>query len=370
VYWDDTIKHTAYDEYWQPRAQAPHMKNITPAVLWVGGWFDAEDLAGPLKLFNALEKNGATAADTLVMGPWRHGGWARDRGDTLGNLNFKTNTAEYFAENIELPFFVQNLKGKGNGLKATADSTVPKAILFETGRNQWRRFDTWPPKSATARTLYFDAGGKLSFTAASGDGFDEYLSDPNKPVPSTGELAPGMGMPVDYMTFDQRFASTRPDVLTYETEPLDHDVTIAGPITPLLHVSTSGTDSDFVVKLIDVYPNDYPDPDPNPKGVYMGGYQQLVRGEPFRGKFRNSLSKPEPFTPGKQEKIEFWMPDVLHTFRSGHRIMVQIQSTWFPLVDRNPQQFLDIPNAKPADFKKAMNRIYRGSQLKVFTLDQ
>jgi uncharacterized protein len=369
VYWDDTIKHTAYDEYWQPRAQAPHMKNITPAVLWVGGWFDAEDLAGPLKLFNALEKNGASAPDTLVMGPWRHGGWARDRGDTLGNLNFKANTSEYFAEHIELPFFVHNLKGKGNGLKATADSAVPKAILFETGRNQWRRFDTWPPKSATARTLYFDAGGKLSFTPVSGDGFDEYLSDPNRPVPSTGELAPGLGMPVDYMTFDQRFASTRPDVLTYETEPLDRDVTIAGPITPLLHVSTTGTDSDFVVKLIDVYPNDYPDPDPNPKGVYMGGYQQLVRGEPFRGKFRNSLSKPEPFTPGKQEKIEFWMPDVLHTFRSGHRIMVQIQSTWFPLVDRNPQQFLDIPNAKPADFKKTMNRIYRGSQLKVFTLE-
>jgi hypothetical protein len=167
-------------------------------------------------------------------------------------------------------------------------------------------------------------------------------------------------MPVDYMTFDQRFASWRPDVLTYETEPLEQDVTIAGPITPVLHVSTSGTDSDFVVKLIDVYPDDYPDPNPNPKGVYMGGYQQLVRGEPFRGKFRNSLSKPEPFTPGKQEKIEYWMPDVLHTFRSGHRIMVQIQSSWFPLVDRNPQQFLDIPNAKPGDFKKAMERVFRG----------
>ncbi|HWC95496.1 MAG TPA: CocE/NonD family hydrolase [Candidatus Sulfopaludibacter sp.] len=369
VYWDDTIKHTAYDEYWQPRAQAPHMKNVTPAVLWVGGWFDAEDLAGPLKLFNALEKNGAVAPDTLVMGPWRHGGWARDRGDTLGNLNFKTNTSEYFAENIELPFFVQNLKSKGNGLKASADSPVPKAVVFETGRNEWRRFDAWPPKAATARTLYFDADGKLSFTAPTGTGFDEYLSDPNKPVPSTGELAPGMGMPVDFMTFDQRFASTRPDVLTYQTEPLDHDVTIAGPITPVLHVSTSGTDSDFVVKLIDVYPNDYPDPDPNPKGVYMGGYQQLVRGEPFRGKFRNSLAKPEAFTPGKQEKIEFWMPDVLHTFRSGHRIMVQIQSSWFPLVDRNPQQFLDIPNAKPADFKKATQRVYRGSALKVLVME-
>ena len=360
TYWDDTIKHTSYDEYWQIRAQAPQMKNVTPAVMWVGGWFDAEDLAGPLKLFNSLEKNGATAPDTLVMGPWRHGGWARDRGDTLGNLNFKSNTAEYFQENIELPFFVQNLKGKGDGLKATADGKIPKAFVFETGRNEWHRFDTWPPNNTVARSLYFDADGKLSWTAPAVTGFDEYLSDPNKPVPSTSELAPGMGMPADYMTFDQRFASTRPDVLTYETEPLDQDVTIAGSITPVLRVSTSGTDSDFIVKLIDVYPDDYPDPNPNPKGVYMGGYQQLVRGEPFRGKFRNSLSKPEAFTPGKEEKIEFWMPDVLHTCRSGHRIMVQIQSSWFPLVDRNPQQFLDIPNAKPADFNKAMERVFRG----------
>jgi putative CocE/NonD family hydrolase len=182
-----------------------------------------------------------------------------------------------------------------------------------------------------------------------------------------------MGMPSDYMTMDQRFASARPDVLTYETEPLDRDVTIAGPITPMLRVSTTGTDSDFVVKLIDVYPNDYPDPQPNPKGVHMGGYQQLVRGEPFRGKFRNSLEKPDPFTPGKREKIEYWMPDVLHTFRSGHRIMVQIQSSWFPLVDRNPQQFLDIPNAKPSDFKKATESVYRGgpdgSRLSVLTME-
>jgi putative CocE/NonD family hydrolase len=372
-YWDDTLQHATYDDYWQSRAQAPHMKNVKPAVMWVGGWFDAEDLAGPLKLFNSLEKNGAIAPDTLVMGPWRHGGWARDKGDTLGNLKFTAPTSEYFQENIELAFFVENLKEKGNGLRAASGASVPKAFLFETGRNEWLRFDSWPPKNAVARTLYLDAGGKLSMTAPSASGFDEYLSDPNKPVPSTGEIAPGMGMPVDYMTFDQRPSAARPDVLTYETEPLERDVTIAGPITPVLHVSTTGTDSDFVVKLIDVYPNDYPDPDPNPKGVYMGGYQQMVRGEPFRGKFRNSFSKPEPFTPGKQEKIEFWMPDVLHTFRNGHRIMVQIQSSWFPLVDRNPQQFLDIPNARASDFKKAAQRVYRGgsegSHLRVLVIE-
>ena len=373
VYWDENIEHASYDKFWQARALAPDMKNVKPAVMWVGGWFDAEDLSGPLKLYDALEKNGASAPDTLVMGPWRHGGWSADAGDTLGNLNFYSKTGEFFRENIELPFFVQNLKDKGNGLKASADAAVPKAYLFETGRNEWHRFDAWPPKNADARSLYFDSNGTLSFNQPSASGFDEYVSDPNKPVASTGEIAPGFGMPADYMTFDQRFASTRPDVLTYETEPLDHDVTIAGPITPMLRVSTTGTDSDFVVKLIDVYPNDYPDPDPNPKGLHMGGYQQLVRGEPFRGKFRSSLSKAEPFAPGKQEKIEFWMPDVLHTFRSGHRIMVQIQSSWFPLVDRNPQQFLDIPSAKASDFKKATERVYRGgadgSRLRVLVLE-
>jgi putative CocE/NonD family hydrolase len=373
TYWDDVIKHTSYDDFWQSRAQAPHMKNVKAAVMWVGGWFDAEDLAGPLKLFNAVEKSGPSAPDTLVMGPWQHGGWSRMPGDSLGNLNFASTTAEYFRENIELQFFMQNLKGKGNGLKAAADANVPKAFLFETGRNEWHRFDAWPPRNAAARSLYFDADGKLSFSAPAASGFDEYLSDPNRPVPSVGEIAPGLGMPGDYMTFDQRFASTRPDVLTYETEPLERDVTIAGPITPFLRVSTTGTDSDFVVKLIDVYPNDYPDPQPNPRGVHLGGYQQLVRGEPFRGKFRNSFSKPEPFTPGKAEKIEYWMPDVLHTFRPGHRIMIQIQSSWFPLVDRNPQQFLDIPNAKASDFKKATERVYRGgadgSQVRVLVMD-
>jgi hypothetical protein len=219
--------------------------------------------------------------------------------------------------------------------------------------------------------LYLGAGGKLSFTPEPGAGADEYASDPEKPVPVMAGIGPGM--PGDYMTYDQRFAARRPDVLVYQTEPLDHDVTIAGPITPVLKVATSGTDSDFVVKLIDVYPGDYPNPEPNPARVQMGGYQQLVRGEPIRGKFRNSLSKPEPFTPNKPEKIEFGMPDVCHTFRTGHRIMVQIQSTWFPLVDRNPQQFVDIPAAKASDFVKATQRVYRGgpdgSEVRVFVVE-
>jgi len=370
-YWNDVLKHATYDEFWQARALPQHMRNIKPAVLFVGGWFDAQDLAGPLMLFRALEKNGPSAPNTLVMGPWPHGGWARMDGDSLGNLKFGSKTGEFFRNNIELPFFVYHLKGKGDGLKTSKEGSHPKALLFETGTNQWRRFDAWPPREATERTLYLGPGHKLSFepTPATGNGFDEYISDPDKPVPVIGHI--GRGMPEDYMTEDQRFASRRPDVLVYETDPLDHDITVAGPITPVLEISTSGTDSDFVVKLIDVYPNDYPDP--NPAGIRMAGYQQLVRGEPFRGKFRKSLEKPEPFTPGKQEKIEFVMPEVCHTFRQGHRIMVQIQSSWFPLTDRNPQKFLDIPSAKASDFQKAVERVYyggkEGSRILVFVLE-
>jgi len=357
-YWTDNLKHANYDEFWQRRALAPHMKNVRPAAMFVGGWFDAEDLAGPLKLFRALEENGPSAPDTLVMGPWPHGGWSRLAGDKLGNLDFASKTGEYYREHIELPFFIEHLKGKGDGLKAKSGDAAPKAWLFETGLNQWRRFDSWPPKNSSVHEFYFDADGKLSMTAPDKSGFDEYVSDPARPVPVIGEI--GAGMPGDYMTFDQRFAAMRPDVLLYQTDVLDHDVTIAGPIHPVLSVSTSGTDSDFDVKLIDVYPNDYPDPNPNPVKVHMGGYQQLVRGEPFRGKFRKSFEKPEAFVPGERARIEFVMPDVCHTFRAGHRIMVQVQSSWFPLTDRNPQQFLDIPSAKAPDFKKATERVYRG----------
>ncbi len=361
-YWDENLEHPAYDEFWQARAQAQYMKNVTPATLFVGGWFDAEDITGPLKLFRAIEKDGPKAANTLVMGPWCHGCWAHFPGDglTLGDLNFGSKTAEFFREQIELPFFVQNLKGQGDGLKAPPDNEIPKAWVFETGTNQWLRFPAWPPKSAAGKTLYLGPGGTLSFTAPTSAGSDEYVSDPAKPVPVLAGI--GQGMPRDYMTYDQRFASRRPDVLVYETPVLENDVTLVGPVSPVLKASTSGTDSDFVVKLIDVYPNDYPNPNPNPAGVEMGGYQQLVRADPFRGKYRNSLSKPEPFVPGKPAKIEYVMPDVCHAFRTGHRIMVQIQSTWFPLVDRNPQQFENIWTAKAADFVKATERVYYGGE--------
>ncbi|MBN2265385.1 MAG: CocE/NonD family hydrolase [Candidatus Aminicenantes bacterium] len=380
-YWTYNLDHPNYDEFWQARSLVPHMKDIKPAALFVGGWFDAEDLAGPLKLFYALEKNGPRGPNTLVMGPWRHGGWSRGDGDALGNLKFGSKTSVFYRENIEFPFFMEHLKGEGGGLKGEDGSAAPKAWLFETGANEWRRYEAWPPRKAREATLYLLPGGKLGFDPKGGEGageseghdgaFDEYVSDPARPVPVIGHA--GDGMPGDYMAEDQRFAARRPDVLVYETEPLERDVTIAGPVAPRLRVSTSGTDSDFVVKLIDVYPNDHPDPVPNPCRVRMGGYQQLVRGEPFRGKFRNSLEKPEPFAPGRAETIDFGMPDVYHTFRKGHRIMVHIQSSWFPLVDRNPQTFVDISKAAEADFRKAVQRVYLGgrdgSRIRVLVLD-
>src|ERR1022692_1203946 len=287
-FWEEALKHTRYDEYWRSRALPQYMHGVKPATLVVGGWFDAEDLGGTPKLFRAIDQNNPLAPDTLVMGPWSHGGWSRDNGDRLGYLRFGSKTGEYFRDQIELPFFVRNLKGKGDGLKS-ADGRMPKALVFETGANQWQRFDVWPPRSAVTRELYLDAGGKLSFERPEQAAYDEYLSDPSKPVPVTPEIGPGM--PGDYMTRDQRFASQRPDVLVYQTEPLVRDISVAGPPVASLSVSTSGTDSDFVVKLIDVYPSDYPNPEPNPANIKMGGYQQLVRGEPFRGKFRNSLDK-------------------------------------------------------------------------------
>jgi uncharacterized protein len=298
----------------------------------------------------------------LVIGPWVHGGWSRQDGDRLGHVSFAAKTGEYFRDHIQFPFFEQYLKGK-------TDAKLPEAYVFETGTNVWRQYEAWPPRGTQAKTLYFGANGKLSFDAPTNaaptnaapaddrSAFDEYVADPAKPVPFIGYTA--LGVPQEYMVSDQRFAATRTDVLVYQTEPLTQDLIIAGPVSPRLHVSTTGTDSDWVVKLIDVYPSDYPDNNPNPDGMKMGGYQQLVRGEPMRGKFRNSFEKPEPFTPGQATEVNFTMPDVNHTFRRGHRIMVQVQSSWFPLVDRNPQKFVDIPNAKLTDFQKATQRVYR-----------
>jgi putative CocE/NonD family hydrolase len=350
-YWTDLIDHTTYDQFWRERNLTPHIDNVPPAVMTVGGWFDAEDLIGPLNVFHAIEENDPKTSNHLVMGPWSHGGWSWGDGDRLGDVGFNSKTSEFYREKIEFPFFDYHLNGNG-------EAHLPKAWVFETGTHRWRRFDTWPPRSTVTRRLYFRAGGELSFeppVEESAD--DEYMSDPARPVPFVDYIT--HGMPQAYMVGDQRFAAKRTDVLVYQTDPLTEDITVLGPVSPELWVSTSGTDSDFVVKLIDVYPHDYPDNDPNPADVSMGGYQQLVRGEPFRAKFRNSLEQPEPMVPGQLTRIAFTMPDIAHVFRRGHRIMVQVQSSWFPLVDRNPQTFVDIPRARPEDFKKTTQRVAR-----------
>jgi putative CocE/NonD family hydrolase len=354
----DQMTHTTYDDYWKARDLSRHMKNIKCAVMTVGGWFDAEDLSGPFKTFHAIDGNNPGIANSLVIGPWVHGGWARTEGDHLGDIQFAAATSEYFRAKIQFPFFEYYLKGKGTGL--------PKAWVFETGTNVWRQYDAWPPAKAVARTLYLHAGGKLSFDPPSEKETDqdEYVSDPMHPVPFVDYMA--TAVPQRYMTDDQRFASRRLDVLAYQTEPLEEDVTLSGPVSPRLKIASSGTDSDFVVKLIDVYPDNFPDNEPvdtskriiDKPPVRMGGYQQLVRGEPMRAKFRNSWEKPEPLEPGKMVEVNFSMPDINHTFRKGHRIMVQIQSSWFPLVDRNPQTFTDVPNARPEDFKRATEQVF------------
>ncbi|HXU37622.1 MAG TPA: CocE/NonD family hydrolase [Blastocatellia bacterium] len=369
AYWQEVVDHPNYDEFWQSRSLWKFMNNVTPAVLNVGGWFDAEDPMGPLRTYRAVEKNNPNTTNLLVMGPWCHGCWARGDGDRLGNLNFNVKTSAFFREQIQFPFFMHYLKDKAKDMP----ESLPEAWMFLTGLNEWRKLDTWPPKGLLTKTLYFHAGGRLSSEPPTDDdrgAFDEYVSDPNKPVPYVGYVADGMTR--DYMTEDQRFAASRTDVLVYETAPLDDDLTIAGPIKVNLQVSTSGTDSYFVVKLIDVYPIDYPAPQapailPAPaNAVRMGGYQQLVRGEPIRAKFRNGFEHaeaPVPMTPNKPTQISYDLPDVYHTFRKGHKMMVQVQSSWFPLVDRNPQKFMDIPKATAADFQKATQRIYRSRSL-------
>lgn len=359
AFWNEAMNHPNYDEFWKARNIRPHLKHIKPAVMTVGGWFDAEDLFGALNTYKAIEQSSPGANNILVMGPWFHGGWSRSDGDFLGNVTFGSKTSVYYRENVELPFFNCLLKEK-------CDRKLPEALVFETGSNQWRMYDQWPITNVEKRSLYLQANGGLSFdvpaetSARTADRFDQYISDPNKPVPYINGIA--IGMTREYMVDDQRFATTRPDVLVYETPALQQNVTITGPVIASLYVSTSGTDSDYIVKLIDVFPNDTPDREPNPTGVKMGGYQMLVRGEPMRARFRNSFEKPEAMVPNKVTKVEFTMPDVNHSFLKGHKIMVQIQSTWFPLVDRNPQKFVDIYKATEADFQKATQRIYRSGR--------
>lgn len=354
AFWNEVMDHPNYDDWWKARNIRQHLSGIKPAVMTVGGWYDAENLFGALEVYKKVEASSQTE-NLLVMGPWSHGGWSRGEGKSLGMVNFRSKTAEFYREKIEFPFFEKHLQN-------TPHIELPEAYVFETGVNRWRTFPAWPPREAQAKSLYFAAGGKLAWSPpGEAPGADEYLSDPAKPVPFQDKI--DIGMTKEYMVEDQRFAARRPDVLVYQTPPLEADLTLAGPIDAKLFVSTTGTDSDWIVKVIDVYPNDYPDPQPNPTNVRMGGYQQLVRGEVMRGKFRKSYEKPEPFVPGEPAEVGFVLQDVLHTFRAGHRVMVQVQSSWFPLVDRNPQKFVDINKSSDEDFQKAEQKVYRSAKM-------
>jgi putative CocE/NonD family hydrolase len=355
-FWNEIIDHPNYDEFWQARNILPHLHDTAPASMIVGGWFDAEDLYGPLQIYREVEKNNPGVFNILVMGPWRHGGWARTDGDRLGHIHFGTKTSLHYREHIEYAFFNHHLK----------DALAPvlaEAIVFDTGALAWREFDEWPPKAARESFLYLRESGGLAFDPPDAKEivFDEYISDPAKPVPFTEDVAQGMTQ--EYMTDDQRFASRRPDVLTYRTDVLSEPITLAGPVVAELWVSTSGSDSDWIVKLIDVFPPDAPDTEATGERMHMGSYQMTVRSEVMRGRFRNDPASPEPFDPGVPTKVTLPLQDVMHTFKPGHRIMIQIQSTWFPLVDRNPQTF--VPNiylAEEKDFVKAVQRVYRSRE--------
>lgn len=347
-FWKDLMNHPDYDAWWQARNARSACKKIAPAMLVVGGTFDAEDCYGAWNLFKAIAKQSPNTLHNLVMGPWFHGGWSRGDGANLGNVRFGSKTSLYYQKNIELPFFNYWLKGKGS-IKALA-----KATIFFTGENNWKRFESWPTKNVTYKNLYLHENQILTWQAPlQKKSFTTYQSDPKKPIPYTEDVH--LNRTREYMSDDQRFAARRPDVLVFETEVLDSNLTLAGPVKANLQVALSSTDADFVVKLIDVFPDNFAyDSTVCCKGVKneveMAGYQMLVRGEIMRGRYRNSFEKPEAFKPGKIENVSFELPDVAHTFAKGHKLMIQIQSSWFPLFDRNPQQFVNIYKCDNKDF--------------------
>ncbi|MBS9525192.1 CocE/NonD family hydrolase [Litoribacter alkaliphilus] len=353
-FWTQLKENPDYNEFWQERSIIPHLKeDIKPAVMVVGGWFDAEDLYGPLEIYKTIEKHNDNY-NTIVMGPWSHGDWARERGvQTVSNVYFGDSISTWYQENIESKFFHHFLKGDADG-----QTDLPEAYMFDTGKKEWFTFDTWPPSEAEQVSYYFHANEKTSRDKPTGEGKETFTSDPNKPVPYSQDIKLNF-TPRKYMADDQRFAARRPDVLVFETEVLDEDVTMAGEIFANLMVSITGTDADWVVKLVDVYPADTPNHDHVQDGMQMGNYHQMVRSEVIRGRYRESFSDPKPFIPEEVTEVKFQLQDVLHTFKKGHKIQFQVQSTWFPLIDRNPQKYVDnIFKAEEEDFIKADHTVY------------
>ena len=358
----EIVSHPNYDEFWQSRNLLPHLKGIDHAVMTVGGWFDAEDLAGPLNIYKTIEKNNPKAKNTIVMGPFSHGGWSRESGKHYHNdIYFGDSIATFYQKNIEYKFFNHYLKEKSKDAAA-----LPEAYMFDTGKKEWNEFASWPPKESSKLNFYFNSNGTLTKEQFVNNSYAEYYSDPKKPVPSSINYTEYNGFtPRNYMSEDQRFALSRPDVVSFTTDYLTEDLTLAGEIMAKLKIATTSTDADFVVKLIDIYPADEPQNKDKPNVLYAN-YHQMIRSEVMPARFRNSFAKPEPLTPGMPTDVNFRLQDVLHTFKKGHKIQIQIQSTWYPLIAINPQNFLDNPYlAKKEDYTKAFIKIFDESHLEV-----
>lgn len=364
-FWQETVNHPSYDEFWQKRGLLKHYtSDVKPAVMTVGGWFDAEDLSGPLNIYKTIEKKNPNAYNTIVMGPFGHGRWSRETGKTMhSNIYFGDSIATFYQKEIESKFFNHFLKGNGD-----KNSGLPEAYMYDTGLKKWDTFAKWPATNITKQKLYLGADGKITMTAPKASASTSYTSDPLKPVPYTEDMTTTMGFtPHNYMSEDQRFAGRRTDVLVFQTDILTEDITLGGEIMSHLKIATTGTDADFFVKLIDVYPADEPNNPYMPnKNITLSNYWQMVRSEIMPARFRNSFEKPEALVAGKKTEVNFRLQDVLHTFKKGHRIMIQVQSTAFPLFARNPQKFVVNPyKATAADYMKATQTIFNDSFIEV-----
>ncbi|MDX1753289.1 MAG: CocE/NonD family hydrolase [Salinimicrobium sediminis] len=366
VFWQQLKEHPNYDEFWQKRGLVQHMKDVKPAVMVVGGLFDAEDLYGPFNIYKSLEKN-SDNFNMLVMGPWSHGDWSRNRKrQAIGNIYFGDDISANYQKDVETTFFNHFLKGEADGSVA-----LPEAYMFDTGTHEWKSYEQWPPKNAGKKNFFLGDDQELVEKPLDlptlADGAEEFISDPNKPVPYSEDIKM-VFTPRKYMTDDQRFAARRPDVLIYETEVLEEDLTLAGEVLAKLKVATTGTAADWVVKIIDVYPPDAEDYEETQDYLSMSNYHMIVRSEVIRGRFRNSFSEPEPFEPNKKTEVNFDLQDVHHTFKKGHKLQIQVQSTWFPLIDRNPQKYVDnIFEAEEEDFQVHKHKVFHDSEI-IFTV--
>lgn len=365
VFWTQLKEHPNYDEFWQSRGIIQHLKNIKPAVMVVGGLFDAEDLYGPFETYEKIE-NQSDNYNTLVFGPWSHGDWARSKKrQAIGNVYFGDDISENFQKDIETTFFNHFLKNNGEG-----ESGLPEAYMYDSGSYVWKSYTEWPPATSQKKTFWLQSNGRLNPVAERSYTFEEFVSDPKKPVPYSEDIKM-VFTPRKYMTDDQRFAARRPDVLTFTTPVLQEDMTMAGDIIAKLKVATTGTDSDWIVKVIDIYPGDAKDTEETQDHLKMSNYHMMVRSEVLRGRFRNSFSNPEPFVPNEKTDVTIKLQDVHHTFKKGHKIQVQVQSTWFPYIDLNPQTYVDnIFEAKESDFTKQTHKVFNDSSIEFMVLEK